>query len=160
MRHHETVGGDKGGGFSLVELVIAMFLLAVIALALLPLLVGVTRTSSTNRELVAATNLANAQVAAIRAQHPNDSSTTTCAGLAASIVHLRAGADADGVSLASGQPVVSGIPGPAGTGLTASVSTSGCPSAMPGTVAMTVVVTDSAGEALVTLPTLILVNGP
>jgi hypothetical protein len=31
---------------------------------------------------------------------------------------------------------------------------------MPGTVALTVAVTDSAGENVVTIPTLIVVNGP
>jgi type II secretory pathway pseudopilin PulG len=151
--HRETADG-----LSIVELIIAMFLLAVVALALLPLLVGVTRTTATNKELVAATSLANAQVAAIRAQYPNDSSTSACGALAQSIVHLKTGADAAGITLASPQPLVAGIPGPAGSGLTARVSTSTCPAAMPGTVTMTVVVTDRAGRALVSLPTLIVVS--
>ncbi|WP_417562883.1 prepilin-type N-terminal cleavage/methylation domain-containing protein [Microbacterium sp.] len=160
MGHHEHRGGATSDGFSVVELIIAMFLLAVIALALLPLLVGVTRTSSTNKELVAATSLANAQVSVIRTLFPNDSSTSTCAALAQAIVQLKSGADATGITLSSPQPLISGIPGPASSGLVAKVSTSGCPAATPGTVSMTVVVTDTAGKTLVTLPTLIAVSAP
>ncbi|UUT36706.1 prepilin-type N-terminal cleavage/methylation domain-containing protein [Microbacterium elymi] len=157
MRQHEHRRGTADG-FSMVELIIAMFLLAVIALALLPLLVGVTRTSSTNKSLVAATSLANAQVSAIRTLYPNDSTTSTCTALAQSIVKLKTGADATGITLASSQPLISGIPGPTGSGLSAKVTTSGCPSTLPGTVAMTVAVTDKGGHTLVSLPTLIVVN--
>lgn len=152
-------GPRSDGGFSIVEMIIAMFLLAVIALALLPLLVGVARSSTTNKALVAATSLANAQVSAIRAQFPNDATLTTCAGLASAIAQLQT-PSAAAPALGSPQPLATAIPGPDSSGLTAEVKTSACPSDLPGTVEMTVIVHDDSGNALVTLPTLIVVNKP
>lgn len=153
-------GPRPDGGFSIVEMIIAMFLLAVIALALLPLLIGVTRSSTTNKALVAATNLANAQVAAIRAQFPNDATNTTCSGLAQAVARLKTATPDPALTLSAPQPLVTGIPGPDASGLQAEVRTTACPADPPGTVEMTVTVTDGSGHKLVTLPTLIVVNQP
>lgn len=69
-------------GFSLVEVIIAMFLLAVLSLAVLPLLVGATRLSVDNRDSVESTALADAHISALRAQFPVQPTTdTTCAQL-------------------------------------------------------------------------------
>jgi type II secretory pathway pseudopilin PulG len=128
-------------GFSLVEVIIAMFLLMVLALAVLPLLVGATRVSVSNRDLVGANTFANAQLAPIKSAFPNDPATpTSCAAL-----RSRAATD---------------VPDTAGTGLLADITVGSCPASYPGVVLVTVVIEDSAepGRALVRLPTRILVS--
>lgn len=127
-------------GFSLVEIVIAMFVLALMALAVLPLAITTTRASVTNRSVIAATAFANATLEAIRADFPDDASSS-CANVRAR------------------QAV--GVPGPAGTGLEAriQVSPTTCPGALPSTVTVTVSVTRPPGAgALVTLATEVVVT--
>lgn len=69
-------------GFSLVEMIIAMFLLAVLSLAVLPLLISATALSIDNRDRVEATALADAHLSALQAQFPaQPATTTTCADL-------------------------------------------------------------------------------
>lgn len=126
-------------GFSLVEVIMAMFLLAVLALAVLPLVISATRVSVVNKDLVAATTFANAQLAPIKAAFPNDPATPT------SCDTLRTTYDHDD------------IPDPAGTGLLADVEIGACPAAYPGTVSVVVKVADESGT-MVTLPTRIMVS--
>lgn len=130
-------------GFSIVEVIIAMFLLMVLSLAVLPLIIGATSTSVVNRDLVAATTFANAQLAPVKASFPNDPATpTSCAALRG-----RAAVD---------------VPDPAGTGLTADLTMGSCPAAYPGVVLVTVIVEDPAdpGAVLVRLPTRVSVSAP
>lgn len=72
-----TFRGDDG--FSLVELVIAMFLLAVISLAILPLIITGLRISAEQATVAAATRTLNALVEEARA----DPTCTTLAAVAA-----------------------------------------------------------------------------
>jgi len=131
---------SRDAGFSIVELVVAMFLLAVLALALLPLLVGATRTSVVNKSLTSATAFANAQLAPIRAAYPNDSTTSSCAALR-SAFNSKTTAD------------------PAGTGLQALITVGTCPVApFPAIVTVNVTVTKGS-TTLVSLPTKVLVAG-
>jgi len=66
----------REAGFGLIEIVVAMFLLALLAVAFLPLLVqGITQ-SSANATLAEATQLVNREMENARAQ-------TTCSGLTA-----------------------------------------------------------------------------
>lgn len=67
--------GDSGMG--LVEIVIAMFLLALLATAALPVLIGALRLSAGNSSVTTATQLVEEQLAGARAQ------TATCGGLTA-----------------------------------------------------------------------------
>lgn len=130
---------SEDDGFSLVEVIMAMFLLAVLALTVLPLIIGATRVSVSNRDLVAATTFANAQLAPVKAAFPNDPTTpTSCATLRTTYARTA-------------------VPDPAGTGLTADVAVGTCPAAYPGTVTVTVRVFDG-GSAIVTLPTRITVS--
>nr|WP_274635829.1 prepilin-type N-terminal cleavage/methylation domain-containing protein [Microbacterium bovistercoris] len=141
MRDERRGTGGTDAGFSIVEVIIAMFLLAVIALALLPLLVGVTRSSVTNKSLVAATSLANAQLAPIRSQFPNTSTgTNQCSDVRAKSA--------------------SAVPGPAGSGLLADVVVAACPTTFPDTVTVTVKVYKSGApsQILAAVPTKILVT--
>jgi prepilin-type N-terminal cleavage/methylation domain-containing protein len=134
-------------GFSIVEVVIAMFLLAILALAILPLMVGVTRTSTVNRSLVSATSFANAQIAPIRAAFPSAATgTTSCATLRSTYAKT-------------------GTAGPAGSGLQADVTIAACPTATaayPTAVAVTASVYKSSAptKILASLPTTVLVSAP
>lgn len=130
-------------GFSIVEVIVAMFLLMVLALAVLPLIIGATGASVANRELAAVTSFAHAQLAPVAAAFPNDPTTpTSCAAL-----HGRVSAD---------------IPDPGGSGMTADLTVGGCPAAYPGTVVVTVAVEDPAdpGSPLLRLASRVSVSGP
>ncbi|SBS74122.1 prepilin-type N-terminal cleavage/methylation domain-containing protein [uncultured Microbacterium sp.] len=129
-------------GFSLVEVIIAMFLLAVLSLAVLPLIIGATRLSVDNRDSVEATSLADAHIAALRAQFPTQPTTdTTCAQLRTAATLL---VDANPATLPN---VV--IP----TGLTRTVTVEACPTGAgvgkPAAILVTVRITDVDGDATV-----------
>ncbi|WP_164861515.1 prepilin-type N-terminal cleavage/methylation domain-containing protein [Microbacterium sp. CPCC 204701] len=134
-------------GFSLVEVIIAMFLLGVLALAVLPLTIAAARTSVVNRDLVAATAFANAQLAPIKADFGvGRSGPARCSELAARAV-----------------PAEGAISDPAGAGMRATVAIGPCPTdtaLYPATAAVTVEVRNSAGNSLVVIPTLVLVSEP
>lgn len=135
----ETQAGGLANGFSLVEIVIAMFLLALMAMAVLPLLIGTVTASVTNRSMVAATTFANATLESIRAEFPTDGESS-CAAVRDKAV------DADD---------------PAGTGLRATITVTPeeCPTALPDTLTVTVEVKEPAEtRPLVTLVTEILVS--
>lgn len=129
----------RDDGFSLVEVIIAMFLLAIIALAVLPLTVTAVRASVGNADLVAATTFANAQLAPIVDAFPQDPSATS------SCVVLQAHA-------------ATATPGPVGTDLVSDITVGPCPSDYPAAVDVTVTVTEN-GATLVSLPTRVLVTG-
>ncbi|HEY3339437.1 MAG TPA: prepilin-type N-terminal cleavage/methylation domain-containing protein [Propionicimonas sp.] len=108
---------DEQSGVSLVEIVIAMFLLALMSVAVLPLVVGAAQASTANRDLLAATTLAGARLATLQAAFPN-STVNSCATVVAT--------------------AAAAITDPSGGGATASISFGPCPSSYPSTVAVTV----------------------
>lgn len=76
-------------GFSLVEVLIAMFLFAVISLAVLPLLISGISLSTVNRDVVAATAVANDRIAQLRDDFPTSATTVkTCDQLVAAVAAL------------------------------------------------------------------------
>ncbi|MGB3731118.1 prepilin-type N-terminal cleavage/methylation domain-containing protein [Microbacterium sp.] len=78
-------------GVGLIEIVVAMLLLAVLALGVLPLIIQATTASVVNRDLVAANNVATAELARIRADFPNDADrANTCDALIARMQELEA----------------------------------------------------------------------
>lgn len=81
-----TFGQD---GFGLVEIVISMFLLALLSLALLPLLVQGLTQSKANSTLATATQLVNAQIEIVRSE-------TTCSTLVGATFSV---SDPQGVAL-------------------------------------------------------------
>ncbi len=126
-------------GFSLIEIVIAMFILMFMAMAVLPLLIVPMKASLENRSTVTATAFANATLESIRAEFPNDGESS-CATVR--------GKQSDNV------------PDPAGTGLRAKikVTPATCP-ALPGTLTVTVEVKDSSADGpLAVLATEIVVS--
>ncbi|MCC6496571.1 MAG: type II secretion system protein [Propionibacteriaceae bacterium] len=108
---------DGQAGVSLVEIVVAMFLFAIMSVAVLPLLFGAVKASAINRDLVAVTSLANTQLATLEATFPN-SSDNSCAAVAAA--------------------AATGIADSSGSGATASITVGSCPGSYPATVTVTV----------------------
>ena len=109
--------GDGQAGVSLVEIVVAMFLFAVMSVAVLPLIVGAVQASATNRDLVAANSLANAQLATLTTSFPSSAENSCTAVVAKSLT---------------------GILDPSGSGALASIAVGTCPSSYPATVTVTV----------------------
>lgn len=71
-------------GVGLIEIVVAMLLLAVLAVGVLPLLLQATTASVVNRDLVTANSVATDELAPVRAGFPNSpANAKTCAALAA-----------------------------------------------------------------------------
>lgn len=140
MRQHPA-----DDGFSLVELIIAMFFLAILSLAVLPLLIGATSASVANRDQVKATSFATEQLASLRAAFPLES-PGTCTALTAR--------EASGATA---------IAGPAGSGMTATIDVAACPSGTanyPAAIGVTIRVFDRSGDELAAVPTQIRVSAP
>lgn len=118
-----------------------MFLLAVLALAVLPLMIGVAQSSATNGTLASANTFANAQLAPVRAAYPTTAAAPSCAAARSALPRT-------------------GVADPAGTGLSADTTVGTCPAQYPGTLTVTVRVYRTAAptDILVTLPTRILVG--
>lgn len=119
-------------GFGVIEVVVAMFLLGIIAVAVIPILVQGLRLSVTNAALATATQLANQQVEQVR-----------------------------GVSLCSGVTATTTTTTVRSISLKASRSVATCPATYPGTVSVSVSVTRTDTNAvLATANTLVFVTGP
>ncbi len=131
----------RQAGVSLVEIVVAMFLFAVMSVAILPLMIGAVQASATNRDLVAANSLANAQLATLQIAFPN-SAANPCSSVLAR--------------------AASGIFDPSKSGATASISVGACPTSYPATVSVTVRAfrPNNASKAVVTLESAVLVSLP
>lgn len=113
-------------GFSLVEVVIAMLLLAALSLAVLPLIIGATERSVENRALLAATALAKDELSRIQADFP------PTPGSVKSCDDLQTWPKRDQMN-----------------GLAVEVTaTEPCPSAYPASVAVTVTVTEDGTELI------------
>jgi type II secretory pathway pseudopilin PulG len=128
---HDGPAADSGIG--IVEIVIAMFLLALLATTTLPLFVSALRLSAGNSTVTTATELVDDQLTQARAQTATCGALTTFAAAA-----IPAVTDGTGKSLTT----------------TRSVS---CPSTYPGTARFTATVTGS-GVVRATATTLIYVS--
>jgi prepilin-type N-terminal cleavage/methylation domain-containing protein len=68
LRGNQSSALRDESGFGLIEIVVAIFLLGLLAVAVLPILVQGLRLSATNSTLATATQLANQQIEQVRAQ--------------------------------------------------------------------------------------------
>jgi prepilin-type N-terminal cleavage/methylation domain-containing protein len=120
-------------GVSLVEVVVAMFVLALLSLALIPALIASIKQSATNALLSSATQIVSARLDEARVQSATCSALTALA--AANVPDVR---DSSGISLHVNQQL------------------GACPATYPGTVAITVSVirTDTSAQ-LVSASTLV-----
>lgn len=131
---------DGQAGVSVVEIVVAMFLLALMSIAVLPLMIGSVQASATNRDVVAAGSLASARLALLQAAFPH-SRATSCAEVTAQ--------------------AATGLPDPSGSGATAAVSVGPCPASYPGAVLVKVAAyRPHSSDAAIVLDSAILVTSP
>jgi Tfp pilus assembly protein PilV len=143
--HSDTTGGGAGGvsekmpetaddaGIGMIEIVVAMFMLALLALSFAPLLAGTLRLSASSADRTTAAELVERQLAEARAQ------TATCAGLTTY-------AASPAPAAATGRGVVLN-----------STRTVACPATYPGTARVTVAVR-AAGDLLASATTLVFVS--
>lgn len=132
----------KSEGFSLLELVIAMLLFAVIAVAILPLAVQAATLSAVNRDNVEANAFASGQLSIVRTDFP-DTADNSCAA-----VQSKSAA---------------GIVDPAQTGLKADITVSDVCPAFPGVLTVTVHVNEAdepGADPVVTMRSQIVVTRP
>jgi prepilin-type N-terminal cleavage/methylation domain-containing protein len=130
---NEADGGEAG--FSLIEIMVSMLLLAVLAVAILPTLVGSLKNAAMNATLATATGLVNQQLESARSHIPS-----TCRSLVASDFTLT---DSRGVEMRVARTV-------------ASCPAAGYPRAISVTVAVTRV---DSGAAISSAGTLVFVEG-
>jgi type II secretory pathway pseudopilin PulG len=124
-------------GFSLVEIVVSMFLLTAISLALIPALIAGLGQSAKNALISSATQIVETQTEAIRTQ------SSTCAAVSAFAA-----------------VVVPEVVDSRGTHLKISKVISSCPARYPGTIRFEVTVLRvDTGETLVKAATLVFVSG-
>jgi len=128
---HDAPAADSGIG--IVEIVIAMFLLALLAAGTAPLLVGALRLSAGNSTITTATQLVEEQLSQARSQ------TATCSALTAfATTATPAVTDGAGKSLAT-------------------TRTASCPASYPGTARFTATV-KAGGATIATATTLVFVS--
>lgn len=127
--------GDRGLG--LIEILVAMLMLAILSLATLPVLINGIQQSAANTTLATATQLANRQMELAVLQGPTCSAITTYASTPVASV-----TDARGVVLQI------------------ALTAGSCPSIFPGTRTITVAITSSAtGATLIQATTSVFVSG-
>ena len=115
MFHHILGRFRSDDGFGLIEIVISMFLLAVLAMAFLPLLVQSLKQSAANATLVTATQLVNERLELVQ------SAGGTCSSIGAFAVDSTFD-DAQGVTIAL-STTVGTCPDATGTVLVTSIAT-------------------------------------
>ena len=132
---------DDETGIGLVEVLVAMMLLAIVALALLPILITGMKLAVSNTTIAAATQLANDRITAAQAAAPG------CSAVVAAVNGTFDTTDKRGVPLAAATTVVGTCPAAANT--------------TAATLKVTVVVTRSdTGKELASASTLVLVTKP
>ncbi len=122
-------------GLGLIEIVVAMFLIALLAIAFLPLLINSLTATRTNTSVATANQLVSQQLEALRVVNTNCASVTSFASSDPTPV-----TDDRGVVLTIDRQLI-GV----------------CPTTYPGTVKVTVAVT-SGGKTLSNATTLVLVK--
>lgn len=131
-RLRATRGIDSDGGFTLIEPIIAMFVLMLVAVAMLPILTQSLTQSVNNAKLVTSTSLANQAIEDERAQ-------SSCAALT---------------------PLDNTVTPRPNMVLRTVRTVASCPAQYPGTVKVSVTVTDATtGRVEVSVSTLVLMKG-
>lgn len=144
IRHASTrrPGTPHDLGFSLVEVVIAMVLFAFLAVAILPLLMNVTKITVQNSELVRAKSATQHKIASLQRDYPSNTSVQVDASLPAGQTRACAAL-----------PQGAGTEEDLGKGLTLVTYAEACPAAFPGTVAVHTSVRNASGDTLTAMHT-------
>ena len=126
-------------GFGMIEIVVSMFLIALMAMAILPVMISSMKLTTTNVVVTRATQVVSTQLDLARQQ---GELSPTCAAIR---------------GLATTTPIV--VVDPKGEPLRYMRSVGSCPASYPGTVAVTVTVTmTTSGAEMSTAKTLIAVS--
>lgn len=131
-RHKLLRGSQPEQGFSLVEIVIAMLLFALLAVGVLPLLVNVTQLTVSNSESVRGKAAVQQKLASIQRYYPTDMS-----------VQVEASRPVGQTRNCSALPPIAAPLKETVGDLTVTTVAGTCPSAFPATVSITVTVTNS-----------------
>lgn len=135
-------GQREEHGFSLVEIVIAMLLFALLAVGILPLLVSVTQLTVGNSESVRAKAAVQQKLSSIQRYYPTDPSARVEASLP---VGQTRNCSALPTSAAPLKEMVGD--------LTVTTTAGPCPTAFPATVSVNVTVTNSSQAAVASVNT-------
>ena len=128
-----TTAARADEGFGMVEVLVSMLILAILSMALLPVLIMGLKQSATNSTLAAATQLVNDRIRAAQALGPVCTSVATAAGMMT-------------------------LTDPRGSELQATTVVGSCPTGV-GTVSVTTtVVRVDTGDTLASATTLVLVS--
>ncbi|GAA2078631.1 hypothetical protein GCM10009840_12070 [Pseudolysinimonas kribbensis] len=129
---HRITTEDEG--FGLVEIVVSMFMLAILAMAFLPILVQGLKQSSSNATLATATQLVNQQLQKAQAKGPQCTLVESVAGMQQ-------------------------LTDPQGVEIQVTTSVGACPTAVGGTVSVTVsAVRQDSGDTVASASTLVYVK--
>lgn len=121
----DLVGDERGIG--IIEIVISMFLIALLILSFIPVLINSNRLSGRNTTMATATQIVSKQIEAARAVTSSTSTAPSCANMNNFMV----------------SPPPSAVVDPRGVTLLAVWSPITCPATYPGTVHMRVSITQS-----------------
>jgi Tfp pilus assembly protein PilV len=138
------IAGDERG-IGIIEIVISMFLIALLVLSFIPVLINSNRLSGRNTTMATATQIVNKQIQSARAVTSSTSTTPSCANMNNFMV----------------SPAPSAVVDPRGVTLLAVWAPITCPSSYPGTVLMKVSITQSGYTSpTASAATLVRVVGP
>ena len=143
-----NIAGDERG-IGIMEIVVSMFLIALLVLSFIPVLINSNRLSARNTTMATATQIVNAQIETVRGFAAQQATTPGCGAVTAKAQE------------SAGSPVPNAVPNPRGGSLSAAWVLITCPSGYPGTMRLSVTVTQS-GETTPTASadTLIWVSTP
>jgi type II secretory pathway pseudopilin PulG len=107
VEHHFTglTRRTLDSGFGIIEIVVAMFLLGLLAVAVVPILVQGLRLSATNSTLATATQLANQQIEQMRSQQSCGAIVAATTTVSTSGPSLTVSRTVSGTCPASGYPI-------------------------------------------------------
>ena len=132
-RHHLLAAGGDQQGFSLVEIVIAMLLFALLAVGVLPLLMSVTQLTVSNSESVRGKAAVQQKLSSIQRYYPTDPS-----------VRVETSWPVGQTRDCSALPTTAAPLEETVGDLTVTTAAGSCPSVFPATVSVNVTVTNSS----------------
>ena len=139
-----AIAGDERG-IGIIEIVVSMFLIALLILSFIPVLINSNRLSGRNTTMATATQIVNKQIQSARAVTSSTSTAPSCTNMKNFVV----------------SPAPSAVVDPRGVTLLAAWSLITCPSTYPGTVLMSVSITQSGySSPTASAATLVRVIGP
>ena len=139
-----ALNGDERG-IGIIEIVISMFLIALLILSFLPVLINTNRLSGRNTTMATATQIVNQQIQSARAVTSSTSTIPTCTNMKNFVI----------------SPAPSAVVDPRGVTLLAVWGLVSCPLVYPGTVLMSVSITQAGySSPTASAATLVRVVGP